>query len=33
MGDPVAYDAREVPVEELPNDVLIYLLSSRYCEV
>ncbi len=25
--------APEVPVEELPNDVLQFLLSSRYCEV
>jgi transglutaminase-like putative cysteine protease len=33
VPDPVAYDAREVPVEELPNDVLRFLLSSRYCEV
>jgi transglutaminase-like putative cysteine protease len=25
--------AREVPVEQLPTEVLQYLLSSRYCEV
>jgi transglutaminase-like putative cysteine protease len=31
--DPMAPWAREVPVERLPNDVLRYLLSSRYCEV
>lgn len=24
--------AREVPVAELPDDVLVYLLGSRYCE-
>ena len=24
--------AREVPVEDLPSDVLFYLLGSRYCE-
>jgi transglutaminase-like putative cysteine protease len=24
--------ARETPVEELPDDVLVYLLGSRYCE-
>lgn len=24
--------AREIPVEQLPNDVLVYLLGSRYCE-
>ena len=27
-----APDARQVPVEELPDDVLVYLLGSRYCE-
>ncbi|MBV8072721.1 MAG: transglutaminase family protein [Acidobacteriaceae bacterium] len=26
-------DAREVPVEDLPTDVLRFLLPSRYCEV
>ena len=31
--DPVSPDARERPVGELPNDTLIYLLNSRYCEV
>jgi transglutaminase-like putative cysteine protease len=31
--DPINTDAQEHPVEELPDDVLIYLLSSRYCEV
>ena len=31
--DPVAPDAREHPVGELPNETLIYLLNSRYCEV
>lgn len=25
-------DAREVPVEELPNECLLFLLGSRYCE-
>jgi transglutaminase-like putative cysteine protease len=30
--DVVAPDARQRPLEELPNDVLIYLLGSRYCE-
>ncbi len=24
--------AREVPVPELPDDCLVYLLGSRYCE-
>lgn len=31
--DPVDPSLREVPVAELPDDVLVYLLSSRYCEV
>ena len=30
--DPYVPDAREVPVEELPDDVLVYLLGSRYCD-
>jgi transglutaminase-like putative cysteine protease len=33
MPDAVNWNAREVPVEYLPNDVLRYLLNSRYCEV
>jgi transglutaminase-like putative cysteine protease len=33
LGDVVAPDAREVPVQELPDDVLRYLAGSRYCEV
>jgi transglutaminase-like putative cysteine protease len=31
--DPVNLSARELPVGELPDDVMIYLLNSRYCEV
>jgi transglutaminase-like putative cysteine protease len=31
--DEVNWPARELPVGDLPNDVLVYLLSSRYCEV
>jgi transglutaminase-like putative cysteine protease len=31
--DAVNWNAREVPVQHLPHDVLRYLLSSRYCEV
>ena len=31
--DPVNTSAREIPVGELPNDTLTYLLNSRYCEV
>ena len=34
-GEPdiVNLAARELPVGELPNEVLMYLLNSRYCEV
>ncbi|MCQ8241229.1 transglutaminase-like domain-containing protein [Rhizosaccharibacter radicis] len=33
-GQPDAYapDAKQIPVEELPDEVLVYLLGSRYCE-
>jgi transglutaminase-like putative cysteine protease len=31
--DPVVPGAQSTPVEELPTDVLVYLLGSRYCEV
>jgi len=31
--DPVKLSARECPVGDLPEDVLQYLLNSRYCEV
>ncbi len=31
--DPVNPDAREVPVQDLPDDVLHFLVASRYCEV
>ncbi len=30
--DPVVPDAAQHPVEELPPEVLVYLLGSRYCE-
>ena len=30
--DPVVPDARQLPLEELPDTTLLYLLSSRYCE-
>jgi len=33
FADPVKYDARELPVQELPTHTLRYLLNSRYCEV
>ena len=31
-ADTYAPDAREVPVEELPHETLVYLLGSRYCD-
>lgn len=30
--DKIVPDARELPVPELPDDTLVYLLGSRYCE-
>jgi transglutaminase-like putative cysteine protease len=30
--DPVLPGAREMPVAELPDDCLVYLMGSRYCE-
>lgn len=32
LPDPVTPDAAEIAVDELPEDVLLYLLGSRYCE-
>jgi transglutaminase-like putative cysteine protease len=32
LRDPVHLQARETPIEDLPDDCLIYLLGSRYCE-
>jgi transglutaminase-like putative cysteine protease len=32
LPDAVAPDARQFEVSELPDDVLIYLLGSRYCD-
>jgi len=29
--DPVAPDAAQVPVEDLPDEALVYTLASRYC--
>ncbi|MDQ6619801.1 MAG: transglutaminase family protein [Pseudomonadota bacterium] len=31
-ADVVALHARQTPVEELPDEALLYLLASRYCE-
>jgi transglutaminase-like putative cysteine protease len=30
--EPTAFEARQHPVETLPEDVLVYLLGSRYCD-
>ncbi len=30
--DPVALGARQIPVEELPDDALVFLLASRFCD-
>ena len=30
--DPVVPDARQVPVEELPEEALVFLLASRFCD-
>jgi transglutaminase-like putative cysteine protease len=32
LPDAVVPEARQVPVGELPDDVLVYLLGSRYCD-
>ena len=31
-ADEVAWDAPEIPVQNLPDDVLPYLMASRYCD-
>jgi transglutaminase-like putative cysteine protease len=33
LADPIHAEARQFPVEELPSEVLQFLLPSRYCEV
>jgi transglutaminase-like putative cysteine protease len=33
IPDTEGIDAEQHPIEDLPDDVLMYLLSSRYCEV
>src|SRR5450755_367355 len=30
--DPVARDARQHPIEDLPEEALVFLLASRYCD-
>ncbi len=32
LSDKIAPEAQQIPVEDLPDDVLVYLLGSRYCE-
>jgi transglutaminase-like putative cysteine protease len=32
LPDPVDPKAQQLPIEQLPNDVLLYLMASRYCE-
>ena len=33
LPDAVAPEARQIPICDLPAEVIVYLLSSRYCEV
>ncbi|QWF69822.1 transglutaminase family protein [Methylomonas paludis] len=32
LADQVAPQARQIPIENLPDDTLVFLLGSRYCE-
>ncbi|MEO1205689.1 MAG: transglutaminase family protein [Pseudomonadota bacterium] len=32
LADPVPQKAGQVPVEDLPNDAVLFLLASRFCE-
>lgn len=32
LPDAVAKDARQLPIEQLPDEALLYLMASRYCE-
>lgn len=32
LHEPVVPDARQTPVQDLPDDVLVFLLGSRYCD-
>lgn len=32
LPDAMDWDARQVPVEELPEDALVFLLASRFCD-
>ena len=33
LPDPVVPDARQHPIEELPDEALVFLLASRFCEM
>ena len=32
LPDEIAPEARQIPVEALPDDVMVYLMASRYCD-
>ena len=32
LPDAVAPDAQQIPIDRLPDDLLLYLMASRYCE-
>jgi transglutaminase-like putative cysteine protease len=32
LPDPIAPDARQHPIADLPHDALVFLMGSRYCE-
>ncbi|GEP05525.1 transglutaminase-like domain-containing protein [Methylobacterium oxalidis] len=32
LPDAVAAEARQIPLQDVPDDVLVYLLGSRYCD-
>ena len=32
LPDPVASQARQIPVQDLPDEVMQYLMASRYCD-
>ncbi|MFZ0846646.1 MAG: transglutaminase family protein [Pseudolabrys sp.] len=33
LPDVVMPDAQQIPVENLPDDIILFLLASRYCEI
>ncbi len=32
IPDPIVPEAQQLPIEQLPDEVLLYLMASRYCE-